>query len=167
METGKKRGKRNSFKQTRVSKSPLVDQDQKFICDFHHILFVVGYNVPINSVVGVQLLSRVRLLRPPWTVACQAPLSMGFSRQEYWSGLPYPCSKMSIRASQEVQWQRICLLTQENQEMCIQLLGQKIPWSRKWQPTTKGLAWKIPWTEEPWWAIDHGVAKGLQRVGYN
>ena len=28
----------------------------------------------------------------PWTVACQAPLSMGFSRQEYWSGLPFPSS---------------------------------------------------------------------------
>ena len=28
-------------------------------------------------------------LEPPWTVACQAPLSMGFSRQEYWSGLPF------------------------------------------------------------------------------
>ena len=26
----------------------------------------------------------------PWTVACQAPLSLGFSRQEYWSGLPFP-----------------------------------------------------------------------------
>ena len=26
----------------------------------------------------------------PWTVACQAPLSMGFSRWEYWSGLPFP-----------------------------------------------------------------------------
>ena len=26
----------------------------------------------------------------PWTVACHAPLSMGFSRQEYWSGLPFP-----------------------------------------------------------------------------
>ena len=26
----------------------------------------------------------------PWTVTCQAPLSMGFSRQEYWSGLPFP-----------------------------------------------------------------------------
>ena len=26
----------------------------------------------------------------PWTVACQAPLSMGFSRQEHWSGLPFP-----------------------------------------------------------------------------
>ena len=29
-------------------------------------------------------------LQPPWTVAHQAPLSMGFSRQEYWSGLPFP-----------------------------------------------------------------------------
>ena len=28
----------------------------------------------------------------PWTVACQTPLSMGFSRQEYWSGLPFPPS---------------------------------------------------------------------------
>ena len=37
-----------------------------------------------------QLLSLVRLFASPWTVACQAPLSMGFSRQEYWSGLPFP-----------------------------------------------------------------------------
>ena len=29
-------------------------------------------------------------LRPPWTVACQAPLSVEFSRQEYWNGLPFP-----------------------------------------------------------------------------
>ena len=29
-------------------------------------------------------------LATPWTVACQAPLSMGFSRQDYWSGLPFP-----------------------------------------------------------------------------
>ena len=34
-------------------------------------------------------LSRVRLFAPPWTVACQAPLSTDFSRQEYWSGLPF------------------------------------------------------------------------------
>ena len=34
--------------------------------------------------------SRVRLCEIPWTVACQAPLSMQFSRQEYWSGLPCP-----------------------------------------------------------------------------
>ena len=35
-------------------------------------------------------LSPVRLFVSPWTVAHQAPLSMGFSRQEYWSGLPFP-----------------------------------------------------------------------------
>ena len=34
--------------------------------------------------------SHVRLFVTPWTVAHQAPLSMGFSRQEYWSGLPLP-----------------------------------------------------------------------------
>ena len=40
--------------------------------------------------VKVKLLSRVRLFADPWTVAYQAPQSMGFSRQEYWSGLPFP-----------------------------------------------------------------------------
>ena len=38
----------------------------------------------------VKSLRRVRLFATPWTVAYQAPLSMGFSRQEYWSGLPFP-----------------------------------------------------------------------------
>ena len=36
------------------------------------------------------LLSRVGLFATLWTVACQAPLSMGFSKQEHWSGLPCP-----------------------------------------------------------------------------
>ena len=40
--------------------------------------------------VFVKLLSRVRLFATPWTVAYQAPPSMEFSRQEYWSGLPFP-----------------------------------------------------------------------------
>ena len=39
----------------------------------------------------VKSLSRIRLFATPWTVAYQAPLSVEFSRQEYWSGLPYPC----------------------------------------------------------------------------
>ena len=38
----------------------------------------------------VKSLSRVRLFETPWTAAYQAPLSMGFSRQEYWSGVPSP-----------------------------------------------------------------------------
>ena len=37
-------------------------------------------------------LSHFRLFVTPWTVARQAPLSMEFSKQEYWSGLPYPSS---------------------------------------------------------------------------
>ena len=40
--------------------------------------------------VKVKSLSRVRLLETSWTAAYQAPLSMGFSRQEYWSGVPLP-----------------------------------------------------------------------------
>ena len=42
----------------------------------------------MDLTVKVKSLSRVRLFETPWTVASQAPLSMGFSRQEYWSGLP-------------------------------------------------------------------------------
>ena len=38
----------------------------------------------------VKLFSRVRLFATPWTVVYQAPPSMGFSREEYWSGLPFP-----------------------------------------------------------------------------
>ena len=38
----------------------------------------------------VKSLSCIWLFATPWTVAHQAPLSMGFSRQEYWSGLPFP-----------------------------------------------------------------------------
>jgi len=40
--------------------------------------------------VKVKLLSRVRLFATPWTAAYQAPPPMGFSRQEYWSGVPLP-----------------------------------------------------------------------------
>ena len=43
-------------------------------------------------------LSRVRLFTTPWTVAYQAPPSMGFSRQEYWSGLPLPSPNVSWKA---------------------------------------------------------------------
>ena len=43
-----------------------------------------------SDIVKVKSLSRVRLFATPWTVAYQAPPSMGFSRQEYWSGVPLP-----------------------------------------------------------------------------
>ena len=46
--------------------------------------------------VKVKSLSRVPLLATPWTAAFQAPPSMGFSRQEYWSGVPLPSAYQSL-----------------------------------------------------------------------
>ena len=53
-------------------------------------LFTTFYAFRYPSV--CQLLSRVQLFVTSWTAAHQAPLSIGFSRQEYWSGLPVPSS---------------------------------------------------------------------------
>ena len=46
--------------------------------------------------VRVKSLSHVQLLATPWTAAHQAPPSVGFSRQEYWSGVPLPSAKQSM-----------------------------------------------------------------------
>ena len=43
-----------------------------------------------------ELLTRVRLLATPWTAAYQAPPSMGFSRQEHWSGMPLPFHVLTL-----------------------------------------------------------------------
>ena len=57
-------------------------------------LFVQGHTASrcwtMFVVVIVYSLSRIWLFVTPWTVACQAPLSMAFPRQEYWCGLPFP-----------------------------------------------------------------------------
>ena len=48
-------------------------------------------NYMINSMLALMFshFSHVQLFVTLWTIACQAPLSLGFSRQEYWSGLPF------------------------------------------------------------------------------
>ena len=55
-----------------------------------HRVCTAGYVPRSPSGARTQLLSRVRLFVTLWTVARQAPLPMGFFRQEYWSGLPRP-----------------------------------------------------------------------------
>ena len=64
-----------------------------------HVLFISylatcmqNYSVPRTTLFAVVVysLNGVRLFVTPWTVACQAPLFMGFPRQEYWSGVPFP-----------------------------------------------------------------------------
>ena len=54
--------------------------------------------------VKVKSLSRVRLFVTPWTAAYQAPPSMGFSRQEYWSELPLPSPLSSALNSMDTCW---------------------------------------------------------------
>ena len=51
---------------------------------------MVGLFLVILKFTTLYVLSRILLFLTPWTVARQAPLFMGFSRQEYWSGLPCP-----------------------------------------------------------------------------
>ena len=57
---------------------------------------VVFSNFKRRGMLGVKSLSRVRLFATPWTVAQQAPPSMGFSRQEYWSGFPFPSPRYAV-----------------------------------------------------------------------
>ena len=55
---------------------------------FHRCL---GQRRPFQASLGGSLVAKLfPITGTPWTVAHQAPLSMGFSRQEYWSGLPFP-----------------------------------------------------------------------------
>ena len=74
-----------------------------------------------------RIYGKVKVLAPqscpcfviPWTVACQAPLSMEFSRQEYWSGLPFPfpgdLPNPGIKARSPALWQILyCLSHQRN-----------------------------------------------------
>ena len=65
----------------------------------------------------VKLLSRVRLFATPWTAAYQAPPSMGFSRQEYWSGVPLlsPVNLTSEDILPELTWEMSLWVTVSSQ----------------------------------------------------
>ena len=72
-------------------------------------------------------LSRVQLFATPWTVDLQAPLSMGFSRQEYWSGVPFPPPGglphpgMKLRLFHLLHWQAGSLPLAPPREPCESL----------------------------------------------
>ena len=54
----------------------------------------ISFSNALKWKVKVKSLSHVRLFATPWTIAYQAPLSIGFSSQEYWSVLPFPSPKL-------------------------------------------------------------------------
>ena len=85
----------------------------------------------------VKSLSHVRLLATLWTAAHQAPPSMGFSRQEYWSGVPVPSpnviTRLLKRQSQKCQSERdfkVLLLTLKMEEGIMS--------KEYWQPLEAG-----------------------------
>ena len=74
--------------------------------------------------VKVKSPSRVRLLATPWTAAYQAPPSMGFSRQEYWSGVPLPSAKVCSNSCPLSQW---CCLTISSSAALFSFCLQSFP----------------------------------------
>ena len=75
--------------------------------------------------VKVKSPSRVRLPLTPWTAAHQAPPSMGFSRQEYWSGVPLPSPQSGLGSCfPDIQW---CDYVNEPSWHALMLTIQSIP----------------------------------------
>ena len=95
--------------------------------------------------VKVKLLSRVQLLVTPWTAAYQAPLSMGFSRQEYWSGCPLP-SPTSKPRSYEIYCFYLFLL-----------YSCQSSWKRHVPGTRMKQTWNRPEAAPPRWPVNQGV----------
>ena len=109
-------------------------------------------------------LSHVQLFVAPWTVAYEAPPSMEFSRQEYWSGLPLPSPGLSnLHFHKVAEWKRTRLPMQDTQEMRVRSLGQEDPLEREMATHSNNLAWEIPWT----WTEEPGRLQSTesQRVG--
>ena len=114
-----------------------------------------------------ELLSCVQLFVTPWIVAHQAPLSMEFSRQEYWSGLPFPSPYMHIYfhilASQVALVVKNLPVNAGNIRDTGSISGSERSLEEGMTTHSSVLAWRIPWTEEP-----GGLQSiGLQRVGHN
>ena len=139
--------------------------------------------------VNMKSLSCVRLFVTPWSVAYQALPPKGFSRQEYWSGLPFlspgdlpipgiepgspalqadallaepPEKSLGQVTSASLVAQAVkCLSTM--QETWIRSLGREDPLEKEMAIHSSTIAWKIPWTEEP----GKLQPMGLQRVGHD
>ena len=112
--------------------------------------------------VKVKSLSRVWLLATPWTAAYQAPPSMGFSRQEYWSGVPLPSpflslayiNLFSIKTSKYLAFNTYLMVVWMYFLSWINcfysfIFLQLYNSEKAMAPHSSTLAWKTPWTQEP------------------
>ena len=78
-----------------------------------------GQMLTLMCLLCSHLLSRVWFFETPWTVTQQAPLSMGFSRQEYWSGLPFPTPGELLRKFLLQSRDQTCI-------SCVSYIGRQI-----------------------------------------
>ena len=72
-----------------VKSIPKINHHTNYLCSRYFGDLELG-GLPCITLLLLSCFSHVQLCATPWTAAYQAPLSMGFSRQEYWSGLPLP-----------------------------------------------------------------------------
>ena len=74
--------------------SILLQEVKLFGAFLHLLLLALAENIYLSQTCLIACMlshfSRVQFFATLWTVACQAPQSMGFPRQEYWNGLPFP-----------------------------------------------------------------------------
>ena len=104
--------------------------------------------------VKVKSLSHVQLIATPWTAVYQAPPSMGFSKQEYWSGLPLPNHSQSLYGPGGAS----------GKEPACQCRRHKIPGSRRSPGGGHGNPLQYSCLENPmdggaWWATVHSISK--------
>ena len=71
---------------------------------------VIDPAIPPLGLLLLSHFSRVRPCATPWMAAHQAPLFLGFSRQEHWSGLPVPSPPLGIYPDKTIIWKDICTL---------------------------------------------------------
>ena len=89
--------------------------------------------------VKVKSLSHLWLIVTSWTAAYQAPPSMGFSRQEYWSGLPFPSP---MQASEKCKWSR-SVISDSQRPHELQPTRLLCPWDFPGKSTGVGSHWLL------------------------
>ena len=106
-------------------------------------------NAICSSMDVLSQLSHAQLFITPWTAACQAPLSVGFSRQEYWSGSPFPSP---VHESEKWKWSR-SVVSNSQRPHGLQPTRLFRPWEFPGKSTAVGchcLLWLIDWQSANW-----------------